>query len=655
MSTTAANMTIDVDPQCLIADMNASKEGRTSDHTAPEEISSDNAPSSPFYFLPPELWLEIFPFLPPISVHSAALVCSLFRTLAQPLLFRTLAISPFFLAYNTAQPLRRPLRYLDRTLSRVKCFTQPHIAAAVTHVWISPYSRQGFPLRDHRDELDPKLLIDAVVDALPLFPNLIELSWHCIDITPSWWEVIHKLPIQHLWLNSCNILGENPQALNSLTHLNLDHWAWEGKRTNHVSIHEERSPGVDQSALPLLIHPFSIHTLSAPRIDTAHRLLDTLAEFSVYECALRSLTLPFMAMFSPAFVQALSRCSALQELQILAPIADRLPERFQSTLLPPIPKTCVPLLETYEGPYTQLTVFSHHALKKVVLWGTDEQNCCALCDPERLLPVLQQLATTKSRATLEVLEMSVVRVSIPLLRIFASFPRLLKASIRSQDIFAIDSHIDNTQDIWPTSPVTTLFLLLRNLILPPSLHTLHIHTHLQCANLSSHKLMDEVGKFTEKLASEHPALCEVEVKWGSYWAGVYAAKWGRVQTNEEALMDVDKAGSSLRKNIKRDSADSGYFSLPSRSSPSPPTSPRSESYADISPTPSPPTPVYPSQKAHTSYIPLLFGRLEFTEHKRRPVLFADYGRGGPINQGPWPRRETGMWARVKRLVVRWFS
>ncbi|KAG6851346.1 hypothetical protein H0H93_005744 [Arthromyces matolae] len=295
--------------------------------------------------LPPELWKKTFDFLNPADLRASTLTCSSFRWLAQPLLFSVFDLSPFFLAPNTDQPrMFRPRKYLDRTLERLQFYRSPHIAPAVYHCWISPYSRWGFPPRHPRDYLDPELIIDNVIEALPFFPNLRILSWHCIDFSATWWDVIRRLPLRKLWINSCTVLASEPMRPPMVTHLDLDHWAWEGETTNHPSVHEGHLSGVSQDMMSSVLHPDCTQHISVPRVDTATRLLSLMTTFNDPFTYLQTLRIPFQVISSPYFTQVLINAPLLKELRIFPPEEDL----FQTSESPPLllPSTSLQFLTT---------------------------------------------------------------------------------------------------------------------------------------------------------------------------------------------------------------------------------------------------------------------------------------------------------------------
>lgn len=490
--------------------------------------TAEPAESSSLYHddLPPELWLKIFPELLPVDLCSVTLACSNFRHLAQPFLFKVIDVSPFFLAaYNGDENITlRPRKYLDRTVARLQFYTSnDRIARAVRQCWISPYARKGFPPRNHRDYLEPKLIIDAVVAALPFFPNLSRLAWHCIDISAEWWDVIHRLPIKDLWLNSCSVRAVDIPSFH-VQQLDLDHWAWEGATTNHVSVHEKFAPGVSQDILSLVLHPERIERISVPRINTADSLLTTLTEMHTATTRLRSLIIPFFALRSSNFIPALELCPTLEELTLLQPSDEHATE----VEIDPLPSSLIPYLSTFEGPSTHLLNFGkNRPLKRVKLWGMDESPYVS--DPTRLLETLHQFSEINH--TIESLHISICRVTFELLAILTSFPNIRAVTMEAADNPPLTPLPDTSEAglriLTAKTPITILYMLLSDVYLPPRLEALRILTKLNHANLDVPTQEREVSQIAERLARNHSALRKIEVAYGTYWTGMYRAKWDR--------------------------------------------------------------------------------------------------------------------------------
>jgi hypothetical protein len=292
-------------------------------------------------------------------------------------------------------------------------------------------------MRNQQDDLDPNLIINAVIAALPHFPNLSALSWHCIDVTPKWWDTIQSLRITNLWINSATIPQTVSSSLPCVVKLDLDQWPWEGHITNHVSIHEERFGGVGSLTLQHIIKPGAIRSISVPRRDTARHLFSILSQ-TTHD--LRSLKIPFSALLDPNFIPALKHCPYLAYLCIFPPSSDEVPLRVEFDSLSP---SVLPSLVAYEGPYTHLLQFAQQrALERISLWGFDGRP--AVCDSDALVDTLADLAGTNTVRSLKYVNLAVDAIPHHLLGVLSLFSLLERIVIQSQDSFPQDLPLHHT-------------------------------------------------------------------------------------------------------------------------------------------------------------------------------------------------------------------
>jgi hypothetical protein len=103
-----------------------------------------------------------------------------------------------------------------------------------------------------------------------------------------------------------------------------------------------------------------------------------------------------------------------------------------------------------------------------------------------------------------------------------------------------------------------LYELLRDVHLPPSLEALRILTKLNHANLDVSAQQREVSQIAEQLARNHGSLSRIEIAYGTYWAGMYHAKWvrnrGRMSRGEgegESLGTLDFEENIVFQNVNR--------------------------------------------------------------------------------------------------------
>ncbi|PPQ74056.1 hypothetical protein CVT24_012949 [Panaeolus cyanescens] len=527
----------------------------------------------------PEIWLLILLYLKPNDLRSLALVDKRFLRLAQPSLFSVLDVSPFLRTYNE-HPIRRPQEYLTRFIQRLEYYKKPHIVHAVQHCWISPYTRAGFPQRDEQDDLDPGLVIDAVLDALTVFPNLKALSWHCIDLTPRWWSVIARLRVKRLWINSSSFVGfeeeeGEPERLRYVERVDLDQWPWEGNITNQVSIHESNSAGVDFEVLSRIIRPDVVQTITVPRMNTAARLFELLASHASVQpdafrytpaaleqsgTQLRTLKIPYSVIRDDNLVSALTACAGLQTLCIFPPTSD---ERFKVRKVDSDIARLLPNLRTYEGPYHLLPFFAKRragVVETLSLWGLDDRP--AFADPDAVADALTSLSPSAyGRRGLKELRLLVTRISQELLDMLSQFQELEKLEIHSQDSPTTNREFKLflSHPIRNKAPILNLYALLLRTEFPKTLKYITLHTRLSSTPSSSRhtpppqppvkdgegsssQTKDSItipssqeraaAEFTEGLAKLCPNLHRVEVNYGIYWTGMCTAVWGRIREND---------------------------------------------------------------------------------------------------------------------------
>jgi hypothetical protein len=76
--------------------------------------------------------------------------------------------------------------------------------------------------------------------------------------------------------------------------------------------------------------------------------------------------------------------------------------------------------------------------------------------------------------------------------------------------------------------IQVLYILLRNIALPPNLETLRIFTKLIHGNLDIPTQESEASRLIEGMARTLPMLHSVEIAYGTYWTGTYQARWNRI-------------------------------------------------------------------------------------------------------------------------------
>lgn len=158
--------------------------------------------------LAPELWLAIFEHLPFRTLRNVALTCHSFRYLAQPLLFRSLTFCPYSLDTDNQRFIHR-LETVERTRQRIQFCSSARIAHAVRECKFYPRYIVGAVLNP---EIAHNVLLDILLDTLPLFVNLQSLSIMFVDLSQS--QVLKLCALRslaNLFLGNCTM--EHVQSL----------------------------------------------------------------------------------------------------------------------------------------------------------------------------------------------------------------------------------------------------------------------------------------------------------------------------------------------------------------------------------------------------------------------------------------------------------
>ncbi|KAJ7699100.1 hypothetical protein B0H16DRAFT_1749507 [Mycena metata] len=281
--------------------------------------------------LPPELWLKIFGHVPTYLLPSITLTCRSFRSLAQPLLFTTIATHPER-STSSAKDRRRVVDRLDFLFS-------PQIAPTVRGCKISPPSVDG----DHGPADD---LIDFIFENLPTLPNLRVLECRHVRLTSKRLAILQSLKLSTISLDMC--FGDISEFViaRSMPLVLQD-----------VSFKYPDSPKA--SAMPSTCPLF----LSAPHLEHLHatttEVLPTLARSQPFT-KLRTLDLPVECLLSVDLLPALLRCPAVDTLSLYT--TNFIP----TTVFEALPEGVLPLLESYRGPYNFAAAFLNGRTTKCV-------------------------------------------------------------------------------------------------------------------------------------------------------------------------------------------------------------------------------------------------------------------------------------------------
>lgn len=380
------------------------------------------APSSiiPKVGLAPELWLEIFEHLPSRTLHDVTLTCQSFRYLAQPLLFHSLTFCPYSLDINNERYIHR-LETVERTKKRIQFCSSPRIAHAVRECKFYPrYIVGAVP----NTEIAYNVLLDILLDTLPLFVNLQSLSFMFVDLSQS--QVLKLCALRslgNLFLGNCTV--EHVQSLSppKLQVADLT-----------ITCDSKTILGNGQNGHGLSVFsPDHIRSVSIINPVAASQFLNNfIGNASQGLQQLRCLTLPCDLEVVRAFCPLLHLIPELAELKFARPslIQHNPPNDENFSLLtysnPPIP------LSKYQGPRQLLPHFVRPgALEHLNLWGTRPTPSDGSMDPMELYRALVggdefvSVCDPEVLRTVQILELSVTHVNALMLdAICARFPML---------------------------------------------------------------------------------------------------------------------------------------------------------------------------------------------------------------------------------------
>ena len=317
--------------------------------------------------MPPELWLQVFSFLnlkdDKLDLTSLTMVSVSFAVLAQPLLFQHIIIHPTCNKNPASGRLVCCMDFLERITERMRFCTQERIAYAVTAIDFSPtinYIRRG------SSSTEVAAVADMVIQMLPLFPRL--RSFHCahLILKPQHLYTIRGMAnLRSFHTTNCHISDrfhdhtyESPMEEFIM--------AWEGDTSGLLGV--SLSPHSHQRWFSF-VHPDHLRTLNLAPLDAfLDRMLADLVDRDTQFHALRSLSLPWMAVQFESFVSLLECAPLLQELRFTVRHSHR-------TILMdnPLPRHVLQDLSVLEAP--------EHALPFLLeSKGLRELSCASLRD-----------------------------------------------------------------------------------------------------------------------------------------------------------------------------------------------------------------------------------------------------------------------------------
>ncbi|KIM89945.1 hypothetical protein PILCRDRAFT_201968 [Piloderma croceum F 1598] len=341
--------------------------------------SKPNAPS-----LVPEIWQEIFPYLPSHDIFNSTLTCRYFRLLAQPLYFRNIVFRPYVINRNntaTGRRCRPSEEACIRLVRRLKFCTSEAIAAGVRHLIIRPVESNLEVLKHAGDDMKDSMLY-AVLDHLPKFVASESITFINLWWTPPLWREFRPVPrLKELLIIDCSLeAGESDDTICRLQipHLLISSSCRTFATENWLSVVTATHIAFDIT----LIGPSEPEDLHLQPITMRH--LQSLAT-SVTPDTLSSLA------------EVLGQKPPLEKLGVVLLRSDV--QVNYSDILNSFPRTALPLLDTFHGPYELFrrlsTDGSWHNLRDLVFDGT-------VCEAAMLTGILRELG--KATTALESLE-----------------------------------------------------------------------------------------------------------------------------------------------------------------------------------------------------------------------------------------------------------
>jgi len=296
--------------------------------------------------IPPELWHHVFSFLKDdkLDLTSLTRVSKSFAALAQPLLFQHIVIRPLCSQHPTSGRLTCRVDCVERVTERMRFGTQERIAHAVTTIEFSPTINYA---RRDSSNAEVAAVADMVIRMLPLFPRLRSFRCAHLILQPHHLDTISGIAnIRSFHATNCHMsdnfhdhIHESPMEEFTM--------AWQGNTSDLLGA--TLSPHSHQRWCSFT-HPDHLRTLNLAPLDAfLDRMLADIVDRNMQFHALRSLSLPWMAVQSDSFVPLLERTPFLQELRFTVR-----PSHRTIAMARPLPRHVLRNLSVLEAPDSAL-------------------------------------------------------------------------------------------------------------------------------------------------------------------------------------------------------------------------------------------------------------------------------------------------------------
>ena len=293
--------------------------------------------------VPPELWLHVFSFLKDdnLDLTSLTIVSKPFAALAQPLLFQHITIRPICGQHPTSGRLTCRIDCLEWVTERMQFSTQERIAHAVTLIEFSPTI--NYARRDNGGT-EVAVVADVVIRMLPLFPRL--RSFHCAHLVlqPQHLSTMSGMTnrLRSFHATNCH-LSDNLHDHTCGSPMEEFTMAWQGNTVDLLGA--TLSPHSHQRWFSFM-DPGRLRILKLTPLDAfLDQMLADLVDRNTQFHALRSLSLPWMAVRSESFVRLLECVPFIQELRFTIR-----PSHRTITATIPLPRHALRNLSVLEAP-----------------------------------------------------------------------------------------------------------------------------------------------------------------------------------------------------------------------------------------------------------------------------------------------------------------
>lgn len=358
---------------------------------------------------------------------------------------------------------------MERLSRRLDFLSLPHIARNVKECSLSLRTELG-GIKTTFDDA-----VDAICDALTLFPNLEKLSFDGVQFTAQRLSALRATPSFILELKSCAIIDDNPlTGVKSLV-------CCDDRATELLG----QAPNQPLSSFLDPLHLQHINIGPANTKDILSAIALSPQPFN----ALTSLELPIDAMNSDDIIPALEKCPNVRHLSL---------GYYQTNpgrVVRAIPSSILPKLTSFDGPHQYATRLARgRSLQDVVLRPFN--NNSIFCKPDPVCHTLTQLGP--NLRTLDIMAVTDINPVLPVLQ--TSFPLLTSLTI------------NGNPELYPRCFIPKDFIrTIQTVGLPRTLEHLSLGVHFKG---SKSRISNDLASISEAAKAGCDRLADVKA-W--YW------------------------------------------------------------------------------------------------------------------------------------------